>query len=135
MKLKVISDGTNAGTRLINEDTGEYIGLIQKIVWEAGAEFPITKTTIELLNVPVEIVTKANIDLVEPRFNKLDKSFEKEVRVISEPTTLSTSKTFIIDNQTQEQIQAVQEIKWEADSSGNQIAKIRKIKFNEKEWP
>lgn len=131
MKLKIISDGTNAGAKLFDEDTGECLSLVQKLTWEAAADgFPLSKVTIELLNVPVDIVATADIDLIETYPEaKIAESFEKEIKIISEPKTLSTSDIKITDNKTQKQISAIQEIKWEADSSGYQKAKIKKIKF------
>ena len=62
MRLKIISDGTTRGTKVIDEETGERIGLIQDIVWSANADKTITECTIKLAKVPVEIVTEAKID-------------------------------------------------------------------------
>lgn len=135
MKLKIISDGTKTGTKLIDEDTNETLGLVQKLTWEAKSDgFPLTKVNIELLNVPVEIVTKAEVDLIElwPQ-KKTVKSFEKEVKIVSEPKTLTTSEVKITDNQTQEQVGSIQKIKWTATPKGSK-AKIKKIKFDKKDW-
>lgn len=135
MKLKIISDGTNAGTKLLDEDSGESIPLIQKLTWETDSSgFGLSKVTVELLNVPVEIVTKADVDLYEiwPT-EHLSKSFEKEVKVVSEKLDIGAPVTKIFDNQTQEQIGAVQEIKWEANLTDRK-AKIKKIKFDKKDW-
>lgn len=135
MKLKLISDGTNAGTKLFDEETGESVPLIQKIIWEANSDgFRLAKVTIELLNVPVEIVSTAEVDLFEvwPK-EGIIKSFEKEVKIVSKPKTLASSDIKIFDNQTLEQVGAIQEIKWEADLAG-QKAKIKKIKFDNKDW-
>ncbi len=136
MKLKIISDGTNEGTKLVDEDSGELVPLVQKLTWEAKADgFHLTKVTIELLNVPVEIVAKADVDLFEvwPK-QELVKSFEKEIKIVSEPKTLGSSDVKIFDNQTQETVGAIQEIKWEANCLGHQKAKIKKIKFDKKDW-
>ena len=57
MKLKIISDGTNTGTKLIDEDTGETISGISSLTWEASANEALTKITVELFNIPVEIVS------------------------------------------------------------------------------
>lgn len=136
MKLKIISDGTNSGTKLIDEDTGESVPLIQKLTWEASADgFGLTKVTIELLNVPAEIVAKADVDSVDvwppPGTTK---SFEKEIKIVSVPQKNKAPDTKIFDNQTQEQVGAIQEIKWEANCLGHQKAKIKKIKFDKKDW-
>src|SRR5580692_8961723 len=89
MKLKIVSDGTNAGTHLVDEDTGEFVRGISKISWECSCDDVITKTIIELQNIPVEIVSKAEVDLLEmmpPSYKAVySKSFEKEVKVVTDP--------------------------------------------------
>ncbi len=55
MKLKIISDGTKVGTRLVNAETGEAIGLIQNLKWEVDVKEPFTKVTVTLLNVGFEM--------------------------------------------------------------------------------
>lgn len=140
MKLKIISDGTNAGTKLIDEDTGEMIHLIQKLTWEANAEEVCTKITVEFINIPVEIVSKAEVDLIEyvdqgkswePVHTK---TFEKQIKVVSEKKgNAFTPYTTIHDAQTNEQIGAVQEIKWEANTTEIK-AKVKRIKFDNKDW-
>lgn len=134
MKLKIISDGTNAGTKLIDQDTGESVPLIQKITWEVSADgFGLSKTTIELLNVPVEIVAKADVESHDPWPQHVVKFFEREVKITSETQKGKAPDTKIFDNQTQEQVSAIQEVKWEANL-GDRKAKIKKIKFNKKDW-
>jgi hypothetical protein len=139
MKLKIISDGTNAGTKLIDEDTGEMVHLIQKLSWQADAAGHSTKVVIELLNVLVEITTKAEVELSEiaaPSWEaKFSKSFEKEIKIKSEPVKENsfTPFTVIRDAQTDEVIGAIQKIKWKATPKGIK-AKIKKIKFDKKDW-
>lgn len=65
MKLKLISDGTNTGTKLIDEDTGEMVHGISKLTWEANSNDMITKTTVEFFNIPVELDVKADVELLE----------------------------------------------------------------------
>lgn len=131
MKLKIISDGTPSGTKLINEDTGEMIHLVQKLTWEAKADnFPLTKVTIELLNVPVEITTKTNVTLVE--HNCGFKLFEKDIKIISEPQTLASSNVKIYDAETNQPVGAVQDIVWEANTSEIN-SNLTKVKFG-KDW-
>lgn len=141
MKLKIISDGTNKGTKLIDEDTGEVVHLIQKLSLEIDANEPCTKVTIELLDVPVEITSKAKVDLFElgkennytiPTYSK---SFEKEIKIVSEsPRKVGLVPfTKIYDVETNEQVGAIQKIEWEATPS--QIkTKVKKIKFDNKDW-
>jgi hypothetical protein len=140
MKLKIISDGTNAGTHLIDEDTGEIINKISKITWEIDAkEDWISKTTVELTNVPVEIVSKAEVDLYkyhDPNYDSLlkTKTFEKEIKIVSEVSDPSLIiRTKVYDNQTNEVIGAIQKIKWEATPL-ERAAKLDKIKFEKKDW-
>lgn len=65
MKLKLVSDGTKTGTKLIDEDTGEMVHGVSRVSWEADAKEHITKTTVEFFNIPVEIVAKAMVHLQE----------------------------------------------------------------------
>lgn len=55
MKLKIISDGTPKGTHVIDEDTQEELGLIQKISWTVGVGIP-SQLTLTILNTPLEII-------------------------------------------------------------------------------
>lgn len=140
MKLKIISDGTNIGTRLVDEDSGEPIPLIQKLTWEASADgFNLTKVTVEILNIPVEITAKADVELMDyDQANwelKPTKSFEKEIKIISESPKGNgfAPITKICDAQTNEAVGAIQEVKWEAIPDG-QKAKVKRIKFDNKDW-
>lgn len=65
MKLKIISDGTNTGTHLIDIETGERVQQISKISWKADVKELITTASIELTNIPVEIVSSAQISLFD----------------------------------------------------------------------
>lgn len=141
MKLKIISDGTPTGTKLIDEETGEAIHLIQKLTWEANANEFSTKITIELLNVPVEITSKADVDLykfteenqwAEPVHSK---SFEKEIKVVSDAPNGKNLVLFtkVFDVQTKESVGAVQEIKWEATPDSVK-AKVKRLRFDNKDW-
>jgi hypothetical protein len=139
MKLKIISDGTNAGTKLIDEDTGKMVHLIQKLSWEANAKEPFAKVTVELINIPVEITSKAEVELLD--YNKdnweleVSKTFEKEIKIISKAAKVNQFNlhTTVHDVQTNEQVGAIQEIKWEATPSEVK-AKVKRIKFDKKDW-
>lgn len=138
MKLKIISDGTNGGTKLIDEDTGEMIHLIQKLTWEADAKDLTTKVTVELINVPVEIVSKAEVELLDYDVStwelKPSKTFEKEIKIVSEQKGKGfTPRTTVFDAQTNEQVGAIQEVKWEANIEEVK-AKVKRIKFDKKDW-
>lgn len=140
MKLKIISDGTNTGTKLIDEDTGEMIHMVQKITYEATADDTFPKVTIELINVPVEIVSEADVDLYEytgPSFKETHtKSFAKKVRIISKPSNKKyclNTDTKIYDADTNELVGAIQKVKWSASPKKRKV-KIKKIKFDKKDW-
>lgn len=137
MKLKIVSDGTNAGTKLIDEDTGEMIHLIQKLTWEADVKNFSTKVTVELLNIPVEIVSKVDVELLD--YNKetwtleTSKFFEKEVKIVTEGNKADCLHVRIYDKQTNEPVGAVQKIKWTATPKKVR-AKLKRIKFDNKDW-
>ena len=141
MKLKIISDGTNVGTKLIDEDTGEMIHGISKLTWEANVKEIVSKVNVEFFNIPVEIVSKAEVNLLEwdSETGELPhtKTFDKNVRVVNKlkENMLSTLvyDVIIYDSDTNEKIGAIQEIKWEATPEGSK-AKIKKIKFDNKDW-
>lgn len=138
MRLKIISDGTNAGTKLIDEDSGEMIHLIQKLTWEADAKEMMTKITVEFINIPVEIVSKAEVELLdydEENWElKTSKTFEKEIKIVSERKGQAfTPHVKIFDAQTNQQVSAIQEVKWEANTQEVK-AKVKRIKFDKKDW-
>jgi len=54
MKLKVISDGTLNGTKVVDLETNENLNGVYEVTWQHGVgELP--KATIRLYNIPVEI--------------------------------------------------------------------------------
>jgi hypothetical protein len=120
MKLKIISDGTNVGTRLIDENTGEMIGYIQKITWKANVESFLPTVTVELLDIPVEIVTKSECQSL--KFNgQLDPDIiNRDIKIISNRCNehcVTTTDISICDNKTGEEISGIQSIEWEATPS------------------
>ncbi len=58
MRIKIISDGTVHGTQIVNADTGEEIEYVVRAEWKIVASAPrnLATATLELWNVPVEIV-------------------------------------------------------------------------------
>lgn len=144
MKLKLISDGTPSGTFLVDEATGEEVeNVITKIVWEADAKDNIVaKTTIYMANVPVEIASDANVDLLEYKQNEYKtgwepvhtKSFEKFITAShNNPGTGLVSSPRIFDGGTNVVVGAIQNITWEATPEECK-ANITKIMFDRKEW-
>lgn len=72
MKLKITSDGTSLGTKLVDEDSGETIGLVQKIEWSIGVDSAFATCTVKLAKMPLEasfVNTKFeyDVDLTEEK--------------------------------------------------------------------
>jgi hypothetical protein len=134
MKLKIISDGTNAGTHLVDTDTGEVIHKIQKLTWEVDAKNCITTTTVEISNIPVEIVSSADVALYEYKSPDYElshsKDFQKEIKIVSDGISYNTE---IYDNDTNEKVAAIRNIKWEA-TPYKLGSKVERIKFDNKDW-
>lgn len=140
MKLKLISDGTNIGTKLIDEDTGEQVHGISQITFEADVNETLAKVSIDFFNIPVEITTKTNVDLlahVPPDYEvEHTKSFEKEVKIVSKENNnkpITPNSVRIMDAETNQPVGAVQHIKWTATPEGAS-ATLKKIFFDKKEW-
>lgn len=55
--IKIVSDGTVHGTKIIHAETGELLAGVIAVEWriEVGAEFPVA--WISVREVPVEIIT------------------------------------------------------------------------------
>ena len=66
MKIKIISDGTTIGTQCFNLETGEKIGYIQNIRWEADANQPFTTANIVIAKLPIEVEGDAEIEYCDP---------------------------------------------------------------------
>ena len=138
--LKIISDGTAAGTRLIDEDSGEMIHLVQSIFWKATSDDFLTKTSIKILNVPVEIITKATILL--KKFSEESGDFEdagqieKLIRIVSLSTSdighgTTLQEVFIYDAETNTPIPGVLEAIFKVDTSDGIQARLTQVLFNE----
>lgn len=141
MKLKLISDGTNTGTKLIDTDTGEQVKGIQKITYDLDCT-NIPKVTVELFNVPVEIVAKEasvsllKYSLVENEFMP-NVSFEKNIKVVTKEAAqnrcLSSYDHMMYDADSNNVIGAVQSVKWVA-TPDKIDAEVVKIFYDNKEW-
>jgi hypothetical protein len=70
MKLKVISDGTIFGTRVINQDTGEELKGVVSIKWGVSCDEPnrLAWVALRLINTPVELTGDA-IDVMPEAIN------------------------------------------------------------------
>jgi hypothetical protein len=67
MKIKIISDGTSQGTKVIDSETGKMIPNVTAIEFKIDTEKnKIGKAKITFVDVPVEIETDAETETVEP---------------------------------------------------------------------
>ena len=58
MLIKIISDGTAQGTRIITE-TGETLEGVQLVNWSMAVDDQLSSVLVELKGVPCDIVTSA----------------------------------------------------------------------------
>ena len=58
MKIKIVSDGTSVGTKIVDVETGKAITNVSAITWHAEANEVETEATLVLSNVPVELIGK-----------------------------------------------------------------------------
>lgn len=65
MKIKIISDGRH-DTKIIDEDSGELLGCVQKIVWKVNAKTNLPQAVIDVAMVPVELSVKDPLIQVRP---------------------------------------------------------------------
>ena len=61
MKLKIVSDGTAAGTQLTIAETGEPIGGVQALTWSASADGLECEALVHLIGVPCDIVAEVGM--------------------------------------------------------------------------
>lgn len=57
MKLKIVSDGTPMGTKVVNAVTGEEVEGIVSVTWRITAD-DVSLANIELQKLPVELIGK-----------------------------------------------------------------------------
>lgn len=62
MKIKVISDGTAEGTKVIDSASGEALSGVQEVRWHVRAEDHYAVATVVFVNVPVEIIYKEKLN-------------------------------------------------------------------------
>lgn len=59
MKLKVVSDGTPQGTKVLNAETGEEVDNVYAVTWEARADKPESMAQISLAKIEIEALGEA----------------------------------------------------------------------------
>ena len=92
------------------------------------------------INVPVEIVSPVKVDLLEynSEYTELyvSKSFDKNIKITSEKIggiTVPASSVKVYDNDTNDVVGAVQNIKWEATPTECKAEAVR-VRFDNKDW-
>ena len=55
MNIKIISDGTSKGTKVVNAETGEDVEYVQHIEWQLGVG-ELSDCTLKFIKVPIEFV-------------------------------------------------------------------------------
>ena len=80
MKLKIVSDGTNAGTYVCHAETGERLAGVQLLSWSASCEESLSEATLHIAGVACEITSEVGIildDVLEQSaFPVLPKEYE-----------------------------------------------------------
>jgi hypothetical protein len=59
MKIKIISDGTSAGTKIVDQDTGEFLNNAVSVTWRISVHGTAV-ATVTLRDVPVDVVGEAD---------------------------------------------------------------------------
>ena len=54
MKIKIISDGTPNGTKIVNAETGEHIENVRGIIWKCSVGH-LAEVILDMINIPAEI--------------------------------------------------------------------------------
>lgn len=77
MRVKIVSDGTAAGTQLISLESNEPIEGVQLVNWVMIAEDGLSSVMLELRGVPCDILTTARIAEIQEQI-QLPELFETE---------------------------------------------------------
>jgi hypothetical protein len=57
MKIKIVSDGTPRGTRVVNAETGEKIERVKAVSWKIGLD-QVATATIEVVLPPCDVIAE-----------------------------------------------------------------------------
>lgn len=66
LKLKIVSDGTSFGTRVVNAETGEELQYVKSIRWEVCSQSQRASAVVELANVELDVASHAQISRPAP---------------------------------------------------------------------
>jgi len=139
MKLKLISDGTCIGTKLIDEDTGEMVHGISKINCKMDAKDTLSTVTVEFFNIPVEIQALADVNITKYDNAKGDFTFSKTIKklakIVSElkGAIVSTHSAKVFDVDSGKTVGAVQNVSFEATTEKVEMI-MEKLHFDKKDW-
>lgn len=62
MKIKIVSDGTVHGSKVMDAETGEMLSGVQSVEWSVKAgEEHFARATLTVIDVPVEIECEAQV--------------------------------------------------------------------------
>lgn len=64
MKLKIISDGTAWGTKVVDVETGEELKYVKSADWHISADDKLAEANLTILHVPVEIIAEAKEEII-----------------------------------------------------------------------
>jgi len=64
MKLKIISDGTVHGTKVLDEN-GDMLAGVVGILWECDKDMDMGKATITVIDVPIECIGEGQVLITE----------------------------------------------------------------------
>ena len=62
LRVKIVSDGTTQGTRIVEESTGEPLGFVQSIEWKVDVNDTLATATVKFVKIPVEIVCEVDLE-------------------------------------------------------------------------
>ena len=63
MTIKIVSDGTPSGTKILDTETGKELSYVTKVSWKVDLKSPFATATLEIIKVPVEVVGNAQVEL------------------------------------------------------------------------
>ena len=78
MKLKIISDGSTAGTKIIDVESGEALGYVQMIQISAMVGEPTVEAIVYMAGIPLEMVVDAKMDVLPDGLQDLLSGIELE---------------------------------------------------------
>lgn len=70
MTIKIVSDGTKAGTMIVNAETGELLENVTAVVWAYDAKECCSHCKLSVLNVEMDVVAEDPTKMVDPTNTK-----------------------------------------------------------------